>query len=149
LEAAVGKEAPGLDGVEDAANALLVAVHEGDHGGEDGADVPAGAPGLLVIVREGGADGLGDLEAAVVGEEADLGRREGVVFGELEHAVVETPLELFFEIVEAEVEAEVVVPLHQHARDGLLLDRLHLLVYSDIGNLLAHLSLYLLFLLNY
>jgi hypothetical protein len=129
-----------LDRVEHATNALLVGVHEGDHSGEDGADVPAGTPGLLVVVREGGADGLADLEAAVVGEEAYFGWGEGVVLGEFEQAVIESLFILFFEVVEEEVEGEVALALHKHAGNGVLLDGLPLLVDSDVGDLLTHLS---------
>lgn len=138
-----------LGGLGEPANALLVGIHEGDHGGEDGADVPAGAPGFLVVVREGGADGLADLEASVVGQEAYLGGREGIVLGEVEHAVVEALFVLFLKSVETEVEGEVVFAMDQHAGDGLLLDALHLLVDAHVGDLLAHLSYISYSLLNY
>lgn len=46
-------------------------------------------------VGEGGADEFSHLEASIVGEEAYLGRGEGVVLSELEHAMIETVLVLF------------------------------------------------------
>jgi hypothetical protein len=67
-----------------------------------------------VVVREGGADGLADLEPSVVGEEAYFGGREGVVFGQFEYSVVETLSILFFEVIEAKVEVEVAVALDEH-----------------------------------
>lgn len=149
MEAASGKELALFGGLGEPANALLVGVHEGDHGGEDGADVPAGAPCFLVVVGEGGADGLANLEASVVGQEAYFGGREGVVLGEVEYTVVEALLILFLEPVETEVEGEVVFAMDQHAGDGFLLDALHLLVDAHVGDLLAHLSYISYSLLNY
>ena len=95
METFCSEDPSSLGRLEDAADSALVGVHEADHGGEDGPDAPAGAPGFFVEVREGGADELADLEASVVGEEADFGRREGVVFSELEYAMIEALLVLF------------------------------------------------------
>lgn len=64
-------------------------------------------------VGEGGADEFSDLEASVVGEEADLGRREGVVLSELKQAMIEPVAVLFLQVVEAEVEEEVSVALQE------------------------------------
>jgi hypothetical protein len=108
------KQPSRLWGLEDAANTLFIAIHEGDHGGEYASDVPAGTPSLLVVVREGGADGLADLEPSVVRQKSYLGWREGVILGEFEQAVIESLFILFFEIVEEEVEGEVAVALDQN-----------------------------------
>ena len=62
-----------LRGFEDATHALFVTVHERDHGGKDASNVPTGTPSLLVVVREGSADGLADLEATVVGQKSNFG----------------------------------------------------------------------------
>jgi hypothetical protein len=124
--------------VEDASDASLVGVHEGYHGGEDGADVPGGAPGFLVVVGEGGTDGLVDLEASVVGEELDFGWGEGVVLGQFEQAVVEASLELFLEVVEAEVEVVEVVPLHQYGGYGFFFERFRFLVDAALGYFFIH-----------
>ena len=70
--------------MEDAPNSLFIRVHEADEPCQNGADVPAGAPGLLVVMGEGSADVLVDFEPAIVGQEFDFGRREGVVLGQFE-----------------------------------------------------------------
>ena len=65
-----------------------------------------------MVVGEGGADAFADLESAIISVKFNLGRGEGVVFGELEEAVVESFLVLFFETVEAEMKVEEVGPVH-------------------------------------
>lgn len=102
-----------------------------------------------MIVSEGGANRFSYLEAAIIGEEAYFGGREGVIFGQFEYSVVETLAILFFEVIEAKVEIEVGVPDEHHGGDGLFLDRLHLLVDSNVGNLLAHFTYISYSLLNY
>jgi hypothetical protein len=67
-----------------------------------------------VVVGEGGTDGFAHFEAAVIGLEDDLGRRERVVGWEFEYAVVEALRVLFLEVVEAEVKGEVAVPLQNY-----------------------------------
>ena len=88
---------------------MLIGVHEADHGQEDGPDVPAWAPGFLVVVREGGADGLADLEPAIIGKEADLGRREGIILGHLQQTVIETVPEIFIQVVEDKMENQMTI----------------------------------------
>lgn len=109
-------------GFEDATDASLVGIHERNHSSENRTDVPRGAPGLLVVVGEGGADGLVDFKAAVVGEELDFGWGEGVVVGQLEQAVVKTTLELFLEVIEAEVEVVKIVPLDEDGGYGFFFE---------------------------
>lgn len=86
---------------------MFIGVHEADHGQEDGPDVPARAPSFLVVVSEGGADGLADLEPAIVGKEADLRRRERVILGQLQQSVIETIPEIFIQVVEDKMENQV------------------------------------------
>lgn len=88
---------------------MLIGVHEADHGQEYGPDVPARAPGFLVIVCEGGADGLADFEPAIIGKEADLGRREGIILRHLQQAVIETIPEILIQVVEDKMENQVAI----------------------------------------
>ena len=60
-----------------------------------------------MVVGECGADGLAHLETAVLSEKLDFGGREGVVFGKLDHAVVESLLKILLESKQAEMEVEV------------------------------------------
>lgn len=98
---------PFLRVLKDSADAVFIGVHEADHGQEDGPDVPARAPGFLVVVREGGADGLADLEPAIIGKEADLGRRERVILWQLQQSVIEPIPEIFIQVVEDKMENQV------------------------------------------
>lgn len=117
---------------------MLIGVHEADHGQEDGPDVPARAPSFLVVVGEGSADGLADLEPAIVGKEADLWRREGVILRHLQQPVIETVLKILIQSVEDKVENQVSVPVQEDRRDGFLLDGLKFLLYSNISYSLVH-----------
>lgn len=110
-----GRESPPFFGrFVYAGDSAFVGVHEGDHGCEDGPDVPAGTPGFLVVVGEGGADGLAHLEPPVVSQHLDFGRGEGVVFWQLEHPMVEALLEVLLQAVEAEVVGELRLALEDH-----------------------------------
>lgn len=117
---------------------MLIGVHKADHSQEYGPDVPAGAPGFLVVVREGGADGLADLEPAIVCKKADLGRRKGIILGQFQQAVIETVPEIFIQVVEDKVENQVTVPMQQNRRDGLFLDGLKFLLYTYISYSFVH-----------
>jgi hypothetical protein len=93
---------------------MLLACHKRDNSCQHSPYIPSCSPSLLVVVREGGADGLADLEPSVVRQKSYLGWREGVILGEFEQAVIESLFILFFEIVEEEVEGEVAVALDQN-----------------------------------
>lgn len=92
-----------------------------------------------MVVGEGSTDGLADLKAAVVGQKLDLGRRKGIVFGQLEHSVIEASLELFLQIVEAEMEVVQLSRHHHHRGDGLLLNGLRLFHNPGLGYSFIHL----------
>ena len=117
---------------------MFIGVHEADHAQQYGPDVPARAPCFLMIVREGGADGLADLEPAIVGKKADLGWREGIILGQFQQTVIETISKIFIQVVEDKVENQVTVPMQQNRRNGLFLDGLKLLLYTYISYSLVH-----------
>lgn len=77
-----------VGGIIERAHALGLARHEADERREDGANAPRRLPCFLVVRGHGEADALADLEAAVVRQEDDLRRLEGVFRGQQNAAVV-------------------------------------------------------------
>ena len=67
-----------------------------------------------MVVGKSCADGLADFKAAIVGEEANFGRRKRVILWKFEDSVIESLLILFFEIVEAKVKIKVVISLNEY-----------------------------------
>lgn len=121
-----------LRGLKYSSNSPLIGIHEGNHSSKNGSNVPARAPGLLVIVSESSAYGLADLKSAIVGEENYFGRREGIILWELKESMVESELVLFLKVVEAEMKVKKILSLKYDWGDRLFLDWLNFLLYSNL-----------------
>ena len=76
-------------GVVQRADALRLGGHEANQSRDDGADAPRRLPRLLVVGRDGEADALARLEAAVRREQDDLRRLERVLGWQQDAAVVD------------------------------------------------------------
>lgn len=92
--------------MENPTNTFFLGVHEAYETCKDGPDVPAGAPGLSMVMCEGGADVFVDFKPAVFSDKFDFRRREGIIVGEFEDAMIESPLEILFQSIQAKMENE-------------------------------------------